>query len=231
MKNSSETNPTQGQHEARRRNLLRLGAAAPMVLTLRPGASFGASLLCTEKGQDAADAARAQQAPKIAASPDADEWVRAQVDILELHKIDFNAKGPQDTLIEGQFVLGTDRTTFWRVDSGSPGVGPMIASAKSTPRVSFGTGDAIGKDASFSDDWNTSTAQGTPIEKRWALIRVDPKTGEPLGYSWEPQAANGTEVSDACWASVNAMSGGEGRYRGVFGGPLGSYVKRVLGLT
>ncbi|MCD6680675.1 MAG: hypothetical protein LT102_08490 [Burkholderiaceae bacterium] len=225
MKNSSETNASQGQHEARRRNLLRLGAAAPMVLTLRPGASFAASMLCTERGLDAADAARADAAEKLATSPDADEWVRAQVDILELHKIDFNGNGPQDTLIEGKYVLGTDRTTFWRVDGGVGG-GPMIASAKSTPRVSFGDGGAIGKDASFSGDWNTSNAQGSPIEKRWALIKVDPKTGEPLGYSWEPEAIGGVATSVGCFHSLHP---GVARYTGGWDG-IGAYIKRVLGL-
>jgi len=226
MKNSSETNPAQGQHEARRRNLLRLGAAAPMVLTLRPGASFAASMNCIEKGMNAADEARAAGAEKLTASADADEWVRAQVDILELRRIDFAAKSPQDTLIEGKYVLGTDGTTFWRVDGGVGG-GPMIASAKSTPRVSFGDGGAIGKDASFSGDWNTSNAQGTPIEKRWALIKVDRTTGEPLGYSWEPKAENGLAISDACWASVHP---GVVRYTGTWDG-IGAYVKRVLGLS
>lgn len=226
MNNSSETNPAQQQHEARRRNLLRLGAAAPMVLTLRPGSSFAASMLCTEKAMDAADAARADAAEKLAASPDADEWVRAQVDILELHRIDFDGKGAQDTLIEGRYVLGTDGSTFWRVDSGSPGGGPMIASAKSTPRVSFGGGDVIGKDASFSGDWNTSNAQGTPIEKRWALIKVDPKTGEPLGYSWEPEAVGGVATSVGCFHSLHP---GVARYTGGWDG-IGAYVKRVFGL-
>ncbi len=226
MDTPNETTPARQQHEARRRNLLRLGAAAPMVLTLRPGSSFAASMLCTEKAMDAADAARADAAEKLTTSPDADEWVRAQVDILELHRIDFDANGPQDTLIEGKYVLGTDRSTFWRVDSGSPGVGPMIASAKSTPRVSFGN-DAIGKDASFSGDWNTTNAQGTPIEKRWALIKVAPKTGEPLGYSWEPEAIGGVPTSVGCFHSLHP---GVARYTGGWDG-IGAYVRRVLGLS
>lgn len=220
--------PDPSDHEIRRRRLLRLGAAAPMVLTLRPGASFGASMLCTEKGLDAADAARAESAEKLAVSPDADEWVRAQVDVVELHRIDFAANGSEDTRIEGKYVLGTDGTTYWRVDSGSPGAGPMIASAKSTPRVSLGDSGTVGKDAPFTGDYNTSNAIATPIEKRWALIKVDPKTGDPLGYSWEPQAVGGVVASDGCFASINGV---QARYRGVFGGPLGVYVKRVLGLT
>ncbi|HEY0877338.1 MAG TPA: hypothetical protein VGE10_02705 [Zeimonas sp.] len=174
---------------------------------------------------DAADAARAAAAEKLATAPDADEWVRAQVDIVELRRIDFDANSLQDNLIEGKYVLGTDGSTYWRVDSGSAGVGPMIASAKSTPRVSLGDGDLIAKDA-FSADWNTSNAEATPVEKRWALIKVDRQTGEPLGYSWEPKAASGLEVSAACWASVNP---GVGRYTGTWDG-LGAYVRRVLGL-
>lgn len=226
MQNRKETTPDSTDHEVRRRRLLQLGTAAPMVLTLRPGASFGASMSCAEKA-DAADTARAEAAEKLTVSPDADEWVRAQVDVVELHRVDFGAN-PQDTLIEGRYVLGTDGSTYWRVDSGSPGTGPMIASAKSTPRVSFGDTGAVGKDAPVGGEYNTSNAIATPIEKRWALIKVDPKTGEPLGYSWEPQAIGGVATSDGCWASMHA---GEARYRGVFGSSLSSYVKRVLGLS
>ncbi len=219
-----------GAHEARRRKLLRLGAAAPMVLTLRPGSSFGASIACTEKAQNAADAARAESAEKLAMSADADEWVRAQVDVLELYRTDFDTtKSSLDSgKIEGKYVLGTDGSTYWRVDSGSPGAGPMIASTQSTPRVSDGAGSALGKDSpSSTDSFNTSNVTARPVEKRWALIKVDPKTGDPLGYSWEPQALNGIAVSDGCFASMNV---GAAQYRGVFGGPLGAYVKRVLGL-
>jgi hypothetical protein len=224
MHNEKETvTSAQGAHEARRRRLLRLGAAAPMVLTLRPGASFGASMLCTEKGIGTADAQRAELAEKLVASPDADEWARAQVDILELHRLELDGN---DTLIEGKYVLGTDGRTFWRVDSGNAGAGPTIASAKSTPRVSYGSGGLIGKDASFSADWNTSNAQGTPVETRWALIKVDPKTGEPLGYSWEPEAFGGVAASVGCFHSLHPAVG---RYTGGWDG-IGAYLKQVLGL-
>ncbi len=227
MTQQNEKKPDQPLHEAHRRKLLRLGAAAPMVLTLRPGASFGASMLCTEKGMDAADAARAEAADKLATSPDADEWARAQVDILELHRTDnFDGGSLEDNVIEGRYVLGTDGSTYWRVDSGSPGVGPTIASAKSTPRVSFGTGGAVGKDGPFSADWNTSNAQGTVVEKRWALIKVDPKTGDPLGYSWEPEAIGGVATSVGCFHSLHP---GVARYTGGWDG-IGAYLKRVLGL-
>ncbi|HLT27535.1 MAG TPA: hypothetical protein VK047_12690 [Zeimonas sp.] len=227
MHNQNETRtPLQEDHEARRRKLLRLGAAVPMVVTLRPGASFGASATCLEKGVGAVDQARGEAAEKLAGAPDADEWVRARVDIVELQRIDFEAKGLQDARIEGKYVLGTDGVTYWRVDAGSPGVGPTIASTKSSPRVSDGAG-GFGKDAPVSAEYNTSNVTANTVEKRWALIKVDPTTGEPLGYSWEPQAMNGVVLSVGCFSSLNP---GLARYDGGFGG-IGSFVKRVLGLS
>lgn len=227
MYNQKETmTPAHEGHEARRRRLLRLGAAAPMVFTLRPGASFAASTLCTEKAT-AADQARAEAADKLAASPDADEWVRAQVDIVELQRIDFDSNAPDGNRIEGRYVLGTDGSTYWRVDGGSSGVGPLMASTKSTPRVSDGGDGVLGKDAPVGGEYNTSNAIATPIEKRWALIRIDPRTGAPLGYSWEPQAIGGVMASVGCFHSINP---GVERYTGAWDG-LTAYVKRVLGVT
>ncbi len=220
------THGQQEQHEDRRRKLLRLGVAAPMVLTLRPGSSFGASANCTQK-LGAADQARAEAAEKLATSPDADEWVRAQVDIVELYRNDLSSGSLADSRVEGKYVLGTDRYTYWRVDSGSPGVGPLMASTKSTPRVSDGGADALGKDAPVGGDFNVDNASATPVEKRWALIRIDPQTGIPLGYSWEPQAMGGVLASVGCWASLNP---GIGRYTGTWDG-LMAYVKRMLGLS
>lgn len=212
------------QHEDRRRKLLRLGVAAPMVFTLRPGSSFAASTNCAQR-LGAADQARAEAADKLATSPDADEWVRAQVDIVELQRNDVGLQTLEESRIEGRYVLGTDGVTYWRVDSGSPGVGPLMASTKSTPRVSDGGAGVLGKDAPMSAEFTVDNTVATPIEKRWALVKFDPNTGTPLGYSWEPQAINGICISDACLASMSGLVRFEGTWDG-----LTAYVKRVLGL-
>lgn len=217
--------PAQEDHEARRRKLLRFGVAAPMVLTLRPGSSFGASATCVQK-MGAADQARAEAAEKLATSPDADEWVRAQVDIVELYRNEVSAASLMDSKVEGKYVLGTDQLTYWRVDGGSPGFGPQMASTKSTPRVSDGGAGVLGKDAPVSADFNIHNTIATPIEKRWALVKFDPNTGTPLGYSWEPQAINGFCISAACHASISGLV----RFNGTWDG-LAAYAKRVLGIT
>lgn len=226
MNKQEETmTPAQEDHETRRRRLLRFGVAAPMVLTLRPGSSFGASTTCAQR-LGAADQARAEAAEKLATSPDADEWVRAQVDIVELHRTDLDVKALADTRVEGRYVLGTDGVTYWRVDGGSAGVGPLMPSTKSTPRVSDSGAGVLGKDAPVSAEFTVNNSVATPIEKRWALVKFDPQTGTPLGYSWEPQAINGVCVSDACLASMNGLV----RFSGTWDG-LTAYVKRALGLT
>lgn len=223
MQYPKETARPVHDREARRRKLLRVGTAAPMVLTLRPGASFAASVLCTQR-MHAADQARAEAAEKLSASSDADEWVRAQVDIVELQRTDLDAVDLADARVDGQYVLGTDGHTYWRVDSAHSGMGPLIASTKSTPRLSDDVG--IGGGEPVSVDYNTSNTVATVLEKRWALIKVNPDTGEPLGYSWEPKALSGVAVSMGCFASLNP---GVARYDGGFGG-IASFVKRVLGL-
>lgn len=220
MTDSDEQIPAEPSHEARRRHLLRLGVAAPMVLTLVPGSSFAASAAMCAQKQNGFDQQRGELAGKLVESPD--EWIRVQVDIVTLRP-NFG-----EGTIEGEYVLGTDQQ-WWRVDSGGS-MGPLVASAKSTPRVSYGSGGLVGKDTPSSDGQYTlaNASIADVVEKRWAMIKVDPDTGQPLGYSWEPQAAGGIFATTGCAASLMGISE---RYTGGFGEGLTAYVRRVLGLT
>ncbi|MCD6671590.1 MAG: hypothetical protein LT106_01935 [Burkholderiaceae bacterium] len=223
MTDSNEQSPAEPSHEARRRNLLRLGVAAPMVLTLVPGSSFADSAAMCARKQSGFDQQRGELANKLAQTPD--EWIRVQVDIVTLRPAIGEGK------IEGEYVLGTDQQTWWRVDSSGSAAGPLVASAKSTPRVSYGSGGLVGKDTPSTDGQYTqaNATVADLIEKRWALIRIDPNTGQPLGYSWEPQATAGILATTGCATSLMAIS--ERYTGGFFGDGLTAYIRRVLGLT
>lgn len=221
MHNANEESLTTrepGRLEPSRRNLLRLGAVAPMVLTLRPGSSFAASTTCTST-TSAADTARGEAANKLTAD-DSDEWVRAQVDLVELERV---ADTSEAAKIDGLFVLGTDGYTYWRVDTEGASTGLLMDSMKTTPRVTWGGRSALLAKTPGSSDFNTGNVVSTTVARRFALIRVDPETGMPLGYSWEPQAVSGILVSDGCFASMNMRA----PFRGTFA-ELADYLRAMF---
>jgi len=116
MPDPNEQGPAEPSHEARRRNLLRLGVAAPMVLTLVPGSSFADSAAMCARKQSGFDQQRGELANKLAQTPD--EWIRVQVDIVTLRPAIGEGK------IEGEYVLGTVQQTWWRGESSGSAAGP-----------------------------------------------------------------------------------------------------------
>ena len=156
-----------------RRKLLTGSLSAPLVFTVAPalGAAQTTFMACVRRG----DALPVGTVAPLAQLP-ADEWLRVDLDILEVRLP--NAKG-ELVAQPGRYFVGFDRNTMFRLADMRP---------ESTPATPVGSFNA-----------STLGLQKRVIERRRALAYVD-HDGEVVGYAWQP--SGGAHITASCYASV-----------------------------
>ena len=153
-----------------RRKLLKSVASAPIVMTVAPGAALATSSAFMCKAKDAAKAS-----PKETLAPSKiDEWLRVQLDIVELHQYDSQARTWKK--LPGQYFLGTDGATYWCLSDVSPDTLP----ARPT-------------------QYKVGNVSKQKVGTKFAMSYVGPN-GTQVGYAWEKNA--GSKMSASCWNSV-----------------------------
>lgn len=164
-----------------RRKLLKGTLSAPVVMTVSPvlGAARTTFMACVD---NAAARPVSSVAPIASISPD--EWLRVDLDILQVTVMD--AKG-QPAVQPGRFFVGPDKVSMYRLADIRPETSPA------TPVREFNVG--------------TPGLQTRTIEKRRALAYVD-RQGNVVGYAWQPRG--GAQITASCYASV---MGGFGKAR------------------
>jgi hypothetical protein len=156
-----------------RRKLLGGTVAAPLVMTVTPvlGQARTTFMACIDNA-----AARPVGLVAPLEHATADEWLRVDLDILEVKLLKEDG-----TLVTqpGRFFVGPDGVSVFRLAE------PRPESAPATPVREF---------SAF-----TPGMQKRTVEKRRALAFVD-KNGGVIGYAWQPRG--GAHITASCYASV-----------------------------
>jgi hypothetical protein len=156
-----------------RRRLVKGGLAAPLILTVSPALAVARTtfMACADK---AATRPVSSVAPTAAVSPD--EWLRVDLDILELTLP--NEKG-EPVVQPGRYFVGPDKAAMYRLADVRPDSAP----------------------ATLVQRFNAHTIglQKRTVEKRRALAYVD-REGHVVGYAW--QRRGGAQITASCYASV-----------------------------
>src|SRR5215475_9473346 len=89
-----------------------VGVGVPLVLTVGPGSAIARSSnqACLSRDADRANAG--MKKPVVMTQIDADDWLRVQVDLVELSVW----QGAELKALPGKYFLGTDKSTYWRLD-------------------------------------------------------------------------------------------------------------------
>jgi len=158
-----------------RRQLLKGSLAAPLVLTARPASAWALSSAAACKIRDE-QTAQKYPGPEKLCDYAQDEWLRVDCDIHELKVY----KNYRWTKIDGKYFLGTDKTTFWKVNESY--------------------GQLSGEKTSYTKNNCTSSKTG---ERKYGLCYVDDDM-HVCGYAWESHG--GKCITKSCWTSINASS-------------------------
>ena len=164
-----------------RRKLLKGTLAAPVVMTVTPalGAARTTFMACVDNS-----AANPVSAIAPLSSAHEDEWLRVELDILEVTLP--NGKGEM-VAQPGRYFAGFDKISMYKLADTRPESAPAILVRE------FNAG--------------TMGMRTRVVEKRRALAYVD-RQGNVIGYAW--QRRGGWQITASCYASV---LGGTGRAR------------------
>ena len=101
--------------DKRKRNLVKAGLAAPLVLTVRTASATAASSAWACIERDAKEATQWPYPEKMLETPD--DWLRMDKDIVEIKRY-----GSPSPLSNRRFYLGYDGQTYWELKQTSNGV-------------------------------------------------------------------------------------------------------------
>lgn len=159
-----------------RRSFVKQSMAAPFVLTIgsSPAQAAGSNAVCIARDAVRAVAGPGQPQPLVAAATD--DWLRIEVELFELKVWDGNAFN----VVAGEYFLGSDRITYWRLAEGA------ATDAAATP-----------------SQYTATTAVARALGKRrYALVVVD-ASGTQTGFAWEGRS--GGPITASCWTSVRPL--------------------------
>lgn len=167
-----------GQPSALRRKLLRGSLSAPLVMTVTSaaGASRTTFTACL-------DNARLQPKPnRILARSHfgADDWLRVQVDVFEVHMPDSDGKMRK---VPGRYFVGPDKNTMYKLAEQRSETTPPTVATRFTA--------------------HTPGVQKQLVEKRFALAYAD-RNGKVVGYGWQDNG--GAHCKKSCFSSVVARA-------------------------
>ncbi len=155
-----------------RRNLLKSAAGLPLVLTVRPASAQAKTSLAACLHRDEKHRVR----EVFTRDPQADEWLRAKLDMVELSYWDEDKRKWVD-IEDRRFYLGFDKSTYWQLDRHDPYRAPASPS-------------------------KYRKGHGVREKKKGELhpvvsVRED---GQVVGVAWEKHG--GRHISKSCWASL-----------------------------